>query len=941
MKKLSFVFLFFSLYHTSFSQKPIRFSTDKNGYIQIDNIVYKSSRSAYSGDTLPVRVSARPDANFNDRIADVRIDFSPEIDINKVRGLVMIYQPLNDISQPQDIQTSYDLQIYYSHKAIDKKERAFKTKLGGLKANTGYKIMFVVLMNNKHSYLIDQRTIVRTNVAPKDRTKRLLFIIDKELERDVAIDNALDQYMADVKNTDDFISFDKVYIKDNTKEKWNLYKRITKEYEDASAPLSYLFFIGNNASTTIERQYLDTTNIIYETYYDISVNFYTQVHLPGFSYDSLANKFLSKTYRYFEFEGLPSVDIGNSLYQSNAFDIAYGAIMPNSNTGKKQSILNYFSKLHDYKTLKLTFDKSVLFSDTFYNDGRSPADLAAISTRWKTNDTINISKKLEYGINNSWDYPQWTNDYLNKLSLKSYEISIYMGHGSPNLFFFGITPQVINNLPTTNTMVFDFMSCSVGDFTQYDYLAGKYLEKGNTLFVKAYTVPIGIGTVNYQSPLIEFFKKNTLYAAFEKGNYLGDCFLFNSQALTVQVHFGDPLLKLDPVQVQIEDIAANVCVGSIVEVPFKLNTKAAIETDYSIQISDKNGENYVTIPAERIGSSFRFKISENMELGTNYRLRVVASNKNIASIAGKSFTINRKPIVEVTRFERKDNFELVSSSNSGNHWFFEGEEIAYTTDSVYIPEKAGWYSVAVLEKGCLATSANKVFVGIERPAVTITGNNPACEGDNVKLTGPEGYNQYKWISAKDTTSTTDNQLIVKKSGLYQLIVMRGKIESYLSYSSEVVINTYPPKPIITIESIGLKSSSTANNQWFFNGTLLKDSTGQYIKGVYSGQYSVKVTEHGCATESAVFTITSFEAVLDDTSVKLYPNPGEGIFYVEIPSTFREWQLKIYNLEGKLLLSKERNTNNNREEINLKNKKGSYILQVTDGIKTKNIKFVVE
>lgn len=90
------------------------------------------------------------------------------------------------------------------------------------------------------------------------------------------------------------------------------------------------------------------------------------------------------------------------------------------------------------------------------------------------------------------------------------------GHGAPTYHYFGISGSTIRDLPSLNTLLFDFSSCSVG----------AYLEKGNTLFVKAFTTPIGIATNNFQSPLIDFFQEGALHSDISKRAFFGDAYLY-------------------------------------------------------------------------------------------------------------------------------------------------------------------------------------------------------------------------------------------------------------------------------------------------------------------------------------------------------------------------------------------------------------------------------
>ena len=115
-----------------------------------------------------------------------------------------------------------------------------------------------------------------------------------------------------------------------------------------------------------------------------------------------------------------------------------------------------------------------------------------------------------------------------------------------------------------------------------------------------------------------------------------------------------------------------------------------------------------------------------------------------------------------------------------------------------------------------------------------------------------------------------------------------------------------------------------------------------MRGVNAGAYTVRVTENGCVSESDAFLITSTEPVHSEFTMKLYPNPNEGTFWVEIPQTFKAWKLDIFDIQGKQLFSKlHLDKNSNREQVEIKGISGTYILRVTIDNTTQSLKFIIE
>ena len=544
MKNFTLLLIFILLSIESFSQEKVDFNYDNNGRMFFNNIPENSQNPSISNSLKQVQLTVTLDPNFGESQVNAHFTFPIDIDLSKIKYFTLITKT-SSLTNP--INSRADKVTYFSGKGINKVNRTLDSKIGGLKPNTDY-YLNVIIQYDHPTYScsgeITNQIPFRTRNEPIGRSKKLLIVIDADLQNDNDVNNALTIYMNDISKYYN-ITFEKLYINNVFSEKQALYNKVKNDYVNVSNPLQYLFFIGSNAAMTSIRQYLNfSDNSPIYTYYDSSINFYTQINLPEFYFDATDNNLRQKTYQYCANVGFPANDVGNPIAQSNSFDIAFGSILPNGDVAKKQSILNYFTKLHSFKTGNIIFNKSVLFADTQRYDGTFPSSLASINSRWQLNDTINVPQK--YGDNYYGPYQAWTNDYIQKLSTKSYEICTYIGHGSPTEHFFGIYPTTLNYLFNSKTMIFDFISCSVGNFSQYNYLAGTYFEKGNTLFVKAYSQIIGTAVYNNQSPLLDFFKSGEVFSDIGKREFLGDAYLHNTSMINVQVHLGDPLLQLDP-----------------------------------------------------------------------------------------------------------------------------------------------------------------------------------------------------------------------------------------------------------------------------------------------------------------------------------------------------------------------------------------------------------
>ncbi|MEA5405445.1 T9SS type A sorting domain-containing protein [Arcicella sp. DC2W] len=74
-----------------------------------------------------------------------------------------------------------------------------------------------------------------------------------------------------------------------------------------------------------------------------------------------------------------------------------------------------------------------------------------------------------------------------------------------------------------------------------------------------------------------------------------------------------------------------LCLGATQELTFTYQGSFTANNKFSVQISDKNGDNYKTVTSEGNGSPLKFKVPEDLPIGDNYRVRVIASDPNVSS----------------------------------------------------------------------------------------------------------------------------------------------------------------------------------------------------------------------------------------------------------------------------------------------------------------------
>ncbi|MCE2822437.1 MAG: serine hydrolase [Bacteroidota bacterium] len=123
---------------------------------------------------------------------------------------------------------------------------------------------------------------------------------------------------------------------------------------------------------------------------------------------------------------------------------------------------------------------------------------------------------------------------------------------------------------------------------------------------------------------------------------------------------------------------------------------------------------------------------------------------------------------------------------------------------------------------------------------------------------------------------------------------------------EQIIPLKLQKPVITAVAGQLQSSYSFGNQWYFNGSLMSEETGQFVTPSQNGKYSVKfISEEGCEVFSDDYNymlLSEAELPLSgDTAV--YPNPARTVIYFECENGFR-----IMSSTGELLIESSQDVN---------------------------------
>ena len=134
-----------------------------------------------------------------------------------------------------------------------------------------------------------------------------------------------------------------------------------------------------------------------------------------------------------------------------------------------------------------------------------------------------------------------------------------------------------------------------------------------------------------------------------------------------------------------------------------------------------------------------------------------------------------------------------------------------------------------------------------------------------------------------------------------------------------------------------------------NGTIIAGHGTHNIQVDFGtagqGTLSVTASAQGCSeTVSKTVVLTEPTSIwsLDGEVVKIFPNPGSGLFAIEIPvSTKEDVKIKVYDLPGRMILEKIVSHHSARFELNIgEQTDGLYFVRVESGEKQYNGKVML-
>ena len=260
---------------------------------------------------------------------------------------------------------------------------------------------------------------------------------------------------------------------------------------------------------------------------------------------------------------------------------------------------------------------------------------------------------------------------------------------------------------------------------------------------------------------------------------------------------------------------------------------------------------------------------------------------------------------------------------NGSLWMQKGTDI----DGEAVGDRSGW-SVSMPDSNTVAIGAirndgNGSLSGHVRVYCflsTFSTINPvACDS----LVSPSG--NYTW-----TASSTYMDTISNAAGCDSVITVNLTINT-------VNVSVTNTSPSLIANALG------ATYQWLDcdnNYLALPGETGQSYTATMNGNYSVELTKNGCVDTSACVSIATIGIAENQfgDQFKIYPNPTNGNFAIDLGSTYHDITIGIKDLGGKVIQSRlyERA---HLIELSIDKPSGIYLVNLKSGDKEAIVRLV--
>ncbi len=217
-------------------------------------------------------------------------------------------------------------------------------------------------------------------------------------------------------------------------------------------------------------------------------------------------------------------------------------------------------------------------------------------------------------------------------------------------------------------------------------------------------------------------------------------------------------------------------------------------------------------------------------------------------------------------------------------------------------DSPGVYSVGLRvsnSQGNDSVFFNNYVVVTEVPLVSIATASDTICGGNTAILIASGANYYYWNSGPAMSTTFGDSVAVSPQNSASYTVNGvSEVGCAAGATQQITVVTQPVPPTITIDGFYLVASPGIGYEWYFNGSLLPDATGQSIIPTQNGNYNVRVyLQDNCSSISGIFTVNfaGNEQIKASDNLLIFPNPANERIRLEYNESF--CSVRVFSASG--------------------------------------------
>ncbi len=295
----------------------------------------------------------------------------------------------------------------------------------------------------------------------------------------------------------------------------------------------------------------------------------------------------------------------------------------------------------------------------------------------------------------------------------------------------------------------------------------------------------------------------------------------------------------------------------------------------------------------------------------NYSYSVVGtSSAGCAKLYKDSIVVNAIPSLTVTGGNYVCNGNVLNLSVSGAATYSWSTGSSSSSVAVTPTVNTSYSVTGTSTAGCKAMAVNDVTI-VAFPTVVISGDSVVCFGDSLTLIA-SGANTYTW-----STGSTSSLVVVQPSTttLYTLVGAIG-IGCSDTTQTSITVDALPTLSLSLNSSticLGEERTITVTGADTYTWNTAATSSSITVSPTVTAMYSVIGTgSNSCVSRDSVSLVVSECLSLNKQSIgmltRIYPNPNNGVFVMEMPATDAA-EIHVVNVFGQEILKVKAETKN--------------------------------